>query len=64
MSVSTSPMNQMIPMTPMPGESQRRGRFGVYGGRYVPETLMAALLVLDAAYADGPGRMRHLHAGT
>jgi tryptophan synthase beta chain len=28
------------------------GRFGVYGGRYVPETLMAALLELDAAYAD------------
>jgi tryptophan synthase beta chain len=27
------------------------GRFGVYGGRYVPETLMAALLELDAAYA-------------
>jgi tryptophan synthase beta chain len=28
------------------------GRFGVYGGRYVPETLMAALLELDVAYAD------------
>jgi len=28
------------------------GRFGVYGGRYVPETLMAALLELDAAYAE------------
>ena len=27
------------------------GRFGVYGGRYVPETLMAALLELDTAYA-------------
>ena len=27
------------------------GRFGVYGGRYVPETLMAALLELDEAYA-------------
>jgi len=26
------------------------GRFGVYGGRYVPETLMAALLELDASY--------------
>src|SRR5665213_2366809 len=26
------------------------GRFGIYGGRYVPETLMAALLELDAAY--------------
>src|SRR6202789_2115976 len=30
--------------------SARPGRFGVYGGRYVPETLMAALLELDAAY--------------
>ncbi len=28
------------------------GRFGVYGGRYVPETLMAALLELEAAYAE------------
>ncbi len=28
------------------------GRFGAYGGRYVPETLMAALLELERAYAD------------
>jgi tryptophan synthase beta chain len=28
------------------------GRFGAYGGRYVPETLMAALLELDTAYAE------------
>jgi tryptophan synthase beta chain len=28
------------------------GRFGAYGGRYVPETLMAALLELDEAYAE------------
>ena len=27
-----------------------RGRFGVYGGRYVPETLMAALEELEHAY--------------
>ena len=27
------------------------GRFGPYGGRYVPETLMPALLELDASYA-------------
>ena len=46
MSVSqlTSPM--LAPSTSTPG------RFGVYGGRYVPETLMAALLELDAAYAE------------
>ena len=28
-----------------------RGRFGSYGGRYVPETLMAALQELETAYA-------------
>src|SRR5580698_10025531 len=28
------------------------GRFGGYGGRYVPETLMAALQELEAAYAQ------------
>ncbi len=28
------------------------GRFGPYGGRYVPETLMAALHELEAAYAE------------
>jgi tryptophan synthase beta chain len=30
----------------VPSES-RAGRFGVYGGRYVPETLMAALVELE-----------------
>jgi tryptophan synthase beta chain len=33
----------------VPSES-RPGRFGVYGGRYVPETLMAALLELEHDY--------------
>jgi len=33
----------------LPSES-RPGRFGVYGGRYVPETLMAALLELEHEY--------------
>ncbi|WP_420237888.1 tryptophan synthase subunit beta [Telmatobacter bradus] len=32
-----------------PSES-RPGRFGIYGGRYVPETLMAALLELEHEY--------------
>src|SRR5258705_10492846 len=34
------------------------GRFGAYGGRYVPETLMAALEELEHAYAlakEDPG---------
>src|SRR6202045_5260258 len=30
--------------------STEAGRFGVYGGRYVPETLMAALEELERAY--------------
>src|SRR5581483_8622491 len=30
----------------------KAGRFGPYGGRYVPETLMAALEELEAAYAQ------------
>ncbi len=34
-----------------PSES-RPGRFGVYGGRYVPETLVAALDELEHAYAE------------
>ena len=29
-----------------------RGRFGAYGGRYVPETLIPVLEELDAAYAE------------
>ncbi len=37
---------------PLVGEAKAKaGRFGAYGGRYVPETLMAALLELDEAYA-------------
>jgi len=31
------------------------GRFGPYGGRYVPETLVAALDELDYAYAEAQG---------
>ena len=29
-----------------------RGRFGQFGGKYAPETLMPALDELEAAYAD------------
>ncbi len=42
---------QLVSPAPLPSMSTP-GRFGVYGGRYVPETLMAALLELDAAYAE------------
>jgi len=32
--------------------SRVAGRFGPYGGRYVPETLVAALDELEHAYAE------------
>src|ERR1035437_6718237 len=38
-----------IVLPAVPSES-RAGRFGVYGGRYVPETLMAALMELEREY--------------
>src|SRR5205807_7387044 len=38
-------------MTVHPGtETRARGRFGAYGGRYVPETLIPVLDELEAAY--------------
>nr|MBA2519536.1 tryptophan synthase subunit beta [Chloroflexia bacterium] len=30
----------------------RFGRFGIYGGKYAPETVMPAIAALEAAYAD------------
>ncbi|MHB8576687.1 MAG: tryptophan synthase subunit beta [Dehalococcoidia bacterium] len=40
---------QTSEMRALPDE---RGRFGEFGGRYVPETLMAAVLELQTAYAQ------------
>ena len=37
----------VLPANP---SASRPGRFGVYGGRYVPETLMAALVELEREY--------------
>ena len=37
----------IVPANP---SQSRPGRFGVYGGRYVPETLMAALVELEREY--------------
>jgi len=37
----------ILPLAP---SESRPGRFGIYGGRYVPETLMAALLELEREY--------------
>jgi len=36
----------------MPSLPDRNGHFGVFGGRYVAETIMPALLELDAAYRE------------
>ncbi len=33
-------------------ESKSKGRFGIYGGQYAPETLMRALNELEAAYSE------------
>ena len=44
-------VSQLVSPAPLPGTGTP-GRFGKYGGRYVPETLMAALLELDEAYAS------------
>ena len=41
-----------MPTTTTPKKKPAKGRFGPYGGRYVPETLMAALQELEAAYAE------------
>ncbi|MFQ5477098.1 MAG: tryptophan synthase subunit beta [Candidatus Binatia bacterium] len=35
----------------MPGLPDKNGRFGQFGGRFVPETLMPALLELEKSYA-------------
>ena len=35
----------------MPAIPDKRGRFGKYGGQYVPETLMPAMLELEEIYA-------------
>ncbi|HEX7540214.1 MAG TPA: tryptophan synthase subunit beta [Syntrophales bacterium] len=36
----------------MPSLPDRKGHFGVFGGRYVAETIMPALLELEAAYRE------------
>jgi tryptophan synthase beta chain len=47
------------------GGPDERGRFGVYGGRYVAETLMPLVLELERAYAAAktdPGFAAELHS--
>ncbi|MCH8901264.1 MAG: pyridoxal-phosphate dependent enzyme, partial [Chloroflexi bacterium] len=40
------------PATPSPALPDARGRFGDFGGRFVPETLMTALGELERAFAE------------
>ena len=35
-----------------------RGRFGIHGGQYIPETLMNAVIELEKAYDRRGGRGR------
>src|SRR3954468_5453439 len=42
-------------MATVPKSKTTPGRFGAFGGRYVPETLMAALEELERAYAKARG---------
>src|SRR3970040_1700421 len=55
-------------MAKQPRLPDRRGHFGPFGGRYVPETLMTPLLDLEAAYRSArrgpafPLRVRALQA--
>ncbi len=44
-------MNQLAPNTFRAGPDER-GRFGIFGGRFVAETLMPLVLDLEAAYAQ------------
>jgi tryptophan synthase beta chain len=45
-----SALNKSAPLRIAKAKPAQPGRFGVYGGRYVPETLMAALEELEQAY--------------
>ena len=41
----------------MKHEPDARGHFGLYGGRYVAETLMPALIELEQAYRQGQAEL-------
>ena len=45
-------MSQPEPSSSAMGEPDATGRFGQFGGRFVPETLMPACIELDAAFRD------------
>src|SRR5216683_2762817 len=47
-------MNRNLPNSFRTGPDER-GHFGIYGGRFVAETLMPLILELEKAYADAKG---------
>jgi tryptophan synthase beta chain len=48
--MATATVTKRAPKVTSKSRTPTAGRFGVYGGRYVPETLMAALDELELAY--------------
>ena len=50
--MSPAPGDHGSPAGERPGEADVPGRFGPYGGRYVPETLIPALDQLEQAWAE------------
>src|SRR5438132_12610818 len=73
--LSTLSWRQSTPMTSAPISTTSpavRGRFGAYGGQYVPETIMPALeeletgfrhCVADAAFQTELERLLHTYVG-
>ena len=55
-------LNGTIDMATLQEETIRTGRFGEYGGRFVPETLIAALDELTGPAADRVAAARRLLA--
>ena len=50
--MTTVPHDKPAPPPPLSYAPDDRGRFGEFGGRYVPETLMAALTELESLYLE------------
>ena len=48
-------MNEMTPNSYRTGPDEK-GMFGIYGGRFVAETLMPLILELEQAYKDAKAR--------
>ena len=62
--MATAPAAKKVPNQLPPPKATMAGRFGVYGGRYVPETLMAALDELEREYEKAKRDRKFQHAST